>query len=132
MGGAGAGPIRDTIIHGHGGKQMLTKAALLAIESFCTKFSFPAAGMPTHKQYKQSKVDKERQHVNIPVGYRLLSDTLHLGFRPPMFRYFQLFSDGKEKCMNCYAMHTKTGDAYLGVLQEHISKFSKPPRLQEV
>jgi hypothetical protein len=53
MGGAGAGPIHDTLIHGHGGKQMLAKAALLAIESFCTKFSFPAAGMPTHKQFKQ-------------------------------------------------------------------------------
>jgi hypothetical protein len=132
MGGAGAGPIRDTLIHGHGGKQMLTKAALIAIESFCTRFNFPAARMPTHKQYRKSKIDRERKKFKIPCGYRLLSDTLHLGFPPPMFRYFQLFSDGQEKCMNCYAMHTKTGDAYLGVLQEHISKFSKPPRLQEV
>ena len=34
--------------------------------------------------------------------------------------------------MNCYALHNKTGEAYLSVLQEHISLFSKPPRLQEV
>ena len=131
-GGSGAGPILDTMTHGHGGKQMLSQAGFNALESFNTRFSFPAAGMSSHKLYRNAKMDRDRERFRPPVGFSLVTDTLHLGFRAPMFGYFQLFCDSRVKCGNVYAMWNKTGDAYLSTLKEHVSLFAKPPRLQEI
>jgi hypothetical protein len=131
-GGSGAGPILATMTHGHGGKQMLSKAGFDFLESFNTRFSFPAAGMSSHKLHRNAKMDRDRDRFRNPVGFRLVTDTLHLGFPAPMFGHFQLFCDSRVKSGNVYAMWNKTGDAYLSTLKEHVSLFAKPPRLQEV
>jgi hypothetical protein len=130
--GRGGASMFQTLSHGFGGKEVLTPKGLTALKAHNTKFLRPASEFKRHKDFRKAALDKSRVRPKVPMGQSVATGTLPLNINGLWFRYFQLFGDLSGPMMVCYAMQDKTGESYLGTLQEHCATFTKPPRLQEI